>query len=364
MYAILRQNRPKRTHSGGTNTMPTTVSRRALNLALALTVTATLLPAASALAADPVKVGVLRFISSGGLFLAKEKGYFTAEGIDAELVFFEAAQPIAVAVASGDVGFGVTAITGGTLNLAGKGALKMVASQGAERKGFKGNAIIVSNEAYAKGITSLDKLAGSSVAITQIGSSHHYMMGQIAAAQKFDLSKVTLKPLQGIPNMLAALKTNQVDAALTPPQFAKPMLDKGEAKLLAYFSDVADYQYGAMFASPKLVTDKADLVTRFVRAYQKGNAEYVKAFLRMDAKGEAAVDDETKAAASLIAKHIYPNDAVEVAVPKLTASAVYVDASAKLDPAEIDRQIAWYKAEKLVGDTVDSKAFVDTSFAK
>jgi NitT/TauT family transport system substrate-binding protein len=344
--------------------MHTLVSRRAVSRALTLTAAVALMPTPSAQAADPVKVGVLRFISSGGLFLAEEKGYFSAEGLDVELVFFEAAQPIAIAVASGDVGFGVTAITGGTLNLAGKGALKMIASQGAERKGFKGNAIIVSNEAFAKGITSLDKLAGSSVAITQIGSSHHYMMGQIAAAQKFDLSKITLKPLQGIPNMLAALKTNQVDAALTPPQFAKPMLDKGEAKLLSYFSDVADYQYGAVFAAPKLVSDKADLVTRFVRAYQKGNADYAKAFLRLNSKGDPVVDDDTKAAASLIAKHIYPNDAADIAVPKLTASAVYVDASGKLDPAEIDRQIAWYKAEKLVAETVDSKTFVDTSFAK
>jgi NitT/TauT family transport system substrate-binding protein len=346
--------------------MQITLNRRALSmgLGLAFTVMSASLPATYAQAADAVKVGVLRFISSGGLFLAKEKGYFAAEGLDVDLVFFEAAQPIAVAVASGDVGFGVTAITGGTLNLAGKGALKMVASQGAERRGFKGNAIIVSNEAYAKGLTSLDKLAGSSVAINQIGSSHHYMMGQIAAALKFDLSKVTLKPLQGIPNMLAALKTNQVDAALTPPQFAKPMIEKGEAKLLAYFSDVADYQYGAVFASPKLVADKADLVSRFVRAYQKGNADYAKAFLRTDAKGDPVVDDDTKSAASLIARHIYPNDAVDAAVPKLTSSAVFIDASAKLDPAEIDRQIAWYKSEKLVAETVDSKAFVDTSFAK
>jgi NitT/TauT family transport system substrate-binding protein len=344
--------------------MPTSFNRRAFNAGLAMAVTATTLRPQPVRAADAVKVGILRFVSSGGLFLAKEKGFFAAEGLDVDLVFFDAAQPIAVAVASGDVAFGVTAITGGTLNLAGKGALKMVASQGAERKGFKGNALIVSNEAYARGITSLAKLAGASVAITQIGSSHHYMMGQIAAAENFDLSKITLKPLQGIPNMLAALKTNQVDAALTPPQFAKPMLDKGEARLLAYFSDVADYQYGAVFAAPKIVSEKADLVTRFVRAYQKGNADYAKAFLRLDAGGDAVVDDAARAAAALIAKHIYPNDAIEAAVPKLVASAVYVDASAKLNPAEIDRQIAWYKSEKLVADSVDSKAFVDTSFAK
>ena len=49
-----------------------------------------------AAAADKVAVGVLRFVSSGGLYLAVERRYFTAEGIEIDLRFFEAAQPIAV----------------------------------------------------------------------------------------------------------------------------------------------------------------------------------------------------------------------------------------------------------------------------
>jgi len=46
---------------------------------------------APAAAQDKVSVGVLRFVSSGGLFVAYEKGYFKAEGLDVELKFFEAA---------------------------------------------------------------------------------------------------------------------------------------------------------------------------------------------------------------------------------------------------------------------------------
>lgn len=68
----------------------------------------------AAAAADKVSVGALRFVSSGGLFLAVERGYFQAEGIQVDLKFFEAAQPIAVAIASGDIQFGVTALTAGT----------------------------------------------------------------------------------------------------------------------------------------------------------------------------------------------------------------------------------------------------------
>lgn len=43
--------------------------------------------------------------------------------------------------------------------------------------------MVASNEAFAKGLTSVDKLAGKSVGITQVGSSFHYQIGQIATAK-------------------------------------------------------------------------------------------------------------------------------------------------------------------------------------
>ena len=86
----------------------------------------------AARAADKVTVGVLRFVSSGPLFLAVERGYFKDQGIEVDLKYFEAAQPIAVAVVSGDVDYGVTAFTGGFYNLAGQGQLKIIAAQSKE----------------------------------------------------------------------------------------------------------------------------------------------------------------------------------------------------------------------------------------
>lgn len=259
-------------------------------------------PGLSARAADAVSVGVLRFVSSGGLFLAQEMGFFRDAGIAAEFVYFDAAQPIAVAIASGDIGFGATAITGGTLNLAAKGVLKVVASQGAERKGYKGSALLVSKPALARGVTSLARLAGASVAITQVGSSQHYMLGQIAAAERIDMKAITIRPLQSISNMVASIRSGQVDATILPPQFARPMLERGEVQLLAYLSDVADYQYGALFAATKLASAQPELARRFVQAYQKGDAAYAAALLRRDDQGNLVVDDQARAAARMLVR--------------------------------------------------------------
>jgi NitT/TauT family transport system substrate-binding protein len=339
------------------------ISRRGFAGLGAAGLAAMVLPGRAA-AADKVAVGVLRFVSSGGLFIAKERGYFAAEGIDPDLQFFEAAQPIAVAIASGDLQFGLTALTAGTFNLAAKGALKVVASQGMEKKGVKGNALIASNEAYAKGFNAFEKLPGTAIAITQVGSSFHYQMGQIAAAKGFDLAKVEMKPLQTLPNMMAAVKSNQVDGALIAPHLARGMIDRGEAKLIGWFSDLAEYQFGALFVATKVATGNRDLTERFVRAYQKGMADYAAAFMRVDAAGERLFDDAAKATAALVAKHVYPSEAAETAAPKVFAAAVAVDERARVDLADLERQVAWMKTEKLVGADVDAKGFVDISFAK
>ena len=93
------------------------VGRAFGRLALAATLAALAVTAASSdgHCETPLKakIGVLRLSSSAPVFIAQDKGYFRDAGLDIELKFFDAAQPIAVATASGDVDFGVTAFTEG-----------------------------------------------------------------------------------------------------------------------------------------------------------------------------------------------------------------------------------------------------------
>ncbi len=318
--------------------------------------------AAPARAADKVSVGVLRFVSSGGLFLAVVRGHFREQGIEAELKFFEAAQPIAVAVVSGDVQFGLTAITAGSLNLAGKGGLRVIASQGAERKGFTGNILVASNAAFARGITAPENLAGASVAITQVGSSFHYQLGQIAAAKGFALDRITMKPLQSIPNVVAAVRTSQVDAAILPPHIATPLAAHGDIHLIATLSDIGDYQYGALFTAPKLIGADRPLVERFVRAYRRGLTDYADALLRHSANGQRIDDATALRAAEQIGAYVYPSDPPAEAARKVIDSAVYCDPTGRIDSADIARQIAWYKQQKLVDAGVSADTVIDTSF--
>ncbi len=328
----------------------------------ALAAGAAILVAAPAAAQEKVAVGALRFVSNGALFLAVEKGYFRDEGLDVDLKFFDAAQPIAVAAISGDIDLGVTAFTGGLFNIAGKGALMIIAAQAKEQHGYEGNNILVSNAAWDKGLRRLEDLPGHSLAITQVGSSFHYQIGQIARLKGFDLKSVALKPLQSLGNMAAALKGGQVDAVIIAPHLAHMLLASHDAKLLGLYSDLDEYQFGALFAAPRAVVARRPMVEKFVRAYRKGAETFHAALLRRGPDGARVSDETSRAAAALIAKYVYPGEAPDKAAALVEASTFYVDPQARLDVADIERQVAWYKSQGLVDAAADPRNFIDLSF--
>ena len=157
-------------------------------------------------AADAVKVAVLRFVSSGPIFIAQEKGYFAAEGLDVTFKFFDAAQPVAVAIASGDADFGATGFTAGLFNIAAKGAFEDHRCAVLRGERVEGSAILASQKAFGAGLVDAGKLEGRSFGLTQTGSSFHYMIGRVTAASGVDLSAIVLKPLQSVGNVVGALK--------------------------------------------------------------------------------------------------------------------------------------------------------------
>src|SRR5258708_5782514 len=182
----------------------TVLARLALVGLLAWTVTGV------ARADEPLKatIGVLRLSSSAPVFIAQDKGYFREAGLDIDLKFFDAAQPIAVAVTSADIDFGITAFTAGLYNLAGKDTLKVIGGMSRERAGYPLIGYFASNNAYAAGLKTPKDLAGKRVAVTQVGSSFHYSLGLLADG-KAPLNDTT-KPLLEIIAKYTNLPVEQV----------------------------------------------------------------------------------------------------------------------------------------------------------
>jgi NitT/TauT family transport system substrate-binding protein len=297
----------------------TMMAKAVRNLAASALLSAALMSNASAQTALKAKVGVLRLSSSAPVFIAQDKGYFKEAGLDIDLKFFDAAQPIAVAVTSGDVDFGVTAFTAG--------------------------------------LYTPKDLAGKRIAVTQVGSSFHYSLGLLADKYGFKLSDVKVLPLQSLSNAAAALKGETVDAALLPVSTARTLMDADGAKLLGWVGDETPWQLGAVFASPKTLADKA-LVTKFLSVLARADREYHDVILTSVVDGKAPINDKTKPLLEIIAK--YTNLPLE----QVVGNCAYIDPDGKLDVKNVANQIAWLQEQGFVDKGFDANAIIANEYVK
>jgi NitT/TauT family transport system substrate-binding protein len=302
------------------------------------------------------KVGVLRLSSSAPVFIAQDKGYFRDAGLDIELKFFDAAQPIAVATTSGDVDFGVTAFTAGLYNLAGKGTLKVVGGMSREKAGYPLIGYFASNKAYAAGLKTPKDLAGKRIAVTQVGSSFHYSLGLLADKYGFKLGETKVLPMQSLSNAAAALKGETVDAALLPVSTARKLMDDNGAKLLGWVGDETPWQLGAVFASTRTLANKT-LVTKLLGALDRADREYHDVILAAVKDGKAQINDRTRPLLGIIAK--YTNLPVE----QVVGNCAYIDPDGKLDVKDVANQINWLQGQGFVDrgfgvDAITARDFV------
>src|SRR6516164_9423601 len=325
----------------------------------ALVCVAILAASAMARAEEPLKakIGVLRLQSSAPVFIAEDKGYFRDAGLNVELKFFDAAQPIAVATTAGDVDVGVTAFTAGLYNLAGKGTLKVIGGMSREKAGYPLIGYFASNNAYAAGLKTPKDLAGKRIAVTQVGSSFHYSLGLLADKYGFKLADVKIVPLQSLSNAAAALKGETVDAALLPVSTARKLMDDGGAKLLGWVGDETPWQLGAVFASPKTLANKT-LVTKLLSALERADREYHDVVLSTVKDGKAEVKEQTKPLLEIIAK--YTNLSVE----QVAGNCAYVDPDGKLDVKNVDNQIKWLQGQGFVDKGFGVDAIIAKDFVK
>ncbi|GHF33794.1 ABC transporter substrate-binding protein [Seohaeicola zhoushanensis] len=334
----------------------TTFTRRG---ALGLAGGAAVLPllGTPALANTKLTVGALRFTSHAASFVAFERGYFADEGLDVEFKFFEAAQPMAVAIASGDADFGVTSITGGLISLAEKGAAKVIAGALMEEKGIDGQMILASNEAHAAGLTSPKALDGKSFAVTQAGSSFHYMGAKIAAAEGVNIS---YKPLQKVGAIIGALKSGQVDAWTIVPHIGKALVGAKAVSQIGMVADyLPDYQVTTVFTSANNAANERAKTEAFLRAFSKGAADFNAALV--DKTLDAAGQEEM---VKLIHKYVYEDQPYEKAAKSIINGAMRLNKDSALNMGSVQDQVDWFKSEGLVKDSITTEMLVDPSYVQ
>lgn len=314
-------------------------------LAAFVLIAAVITPAA---AAERVTVATTRDTQNGALFLAALRGYIQAEGIDLAMQAYPSPKAVAQALAAGRADFGLARFTATAFNLAGTGAIKVIAAQVREKADHEGDVVVAANGAYRAGLHAYQNLANKAVALTKLGSVYHYQLGQIARLKNFKLSTVTVMPLHTLDAVAAAVINGQVDAAILPSRYGRSLLASGQAQIIGWYSELDEQQLGALFASPKTLANRPEIVTKFLKAYRRGAADYAAVMSHYGLGGKLVSNVKSRKAAAEIARYVYPGTPRAAAVTAVEQGAYYMDAEARLDSADLARQFDWFKAQGLV----------------
>lgn len=299
-----------------------------------------------------VKVGVLRLSSTAPIFIGMDKGFFEVEGIKVDPVWFKAAQPIAVATASGDVEVGATGLTAGLYNSIAQGMkISIVADKGREWPGYKLTAIIVDADQWKAGLRELKDLKGKRVGITQIGSTFHYILGNLLEKKGMSLNDVKVVPLGSVASMRDTVISHQIESAFLVQPFVTAVEMSQAANVLLWVGDHLPYQIAANFYGEKLMKNRL-LAISFMKGYIRSCRYYYDHALM---KKEGPRYQEIL---NIISKYTEEKtDAVALALP-------YMDRNGELYSEDIQKQLDWYHRNGMVSKKMSSSEMVDLSFWK
>jgi len=150
-----------------------------------------------------IKLGAIGAVSDAGIFIAQEKGYFTDEGLDVELVGFKAAPQILPAIATGEVQVSGSAVTPALFNAFARGiGMKLVADKGQVAKGFGFAAIVIRSD-LTDTVKDFKDLKGRKFAVMGKGVSSTAQLGKALELGGIEPSEVEFVEL-GLPEMVAS----------------------------------------------------------------------------------------------------------------------------------------------------------------
>ena len=165
-----------------------------------------------------IRVGLVRLISSGPIFIAEAKNYFEKVNLDVELKYFADGALAMPALVAGELDLTASTLNAGLFNAVSKGApYKLILDRGIEKPGSGSMTIVASNAMHEAGYTSTDKaklLKGKKIAIQAPGSIDQYLFGRAAEKAGLDPTK-DLDWSSGMPypDMIKLMGAGQADAA-------------------------------------------------------------------------------------------------------------------------------------------------------
>jgi NitT/TauT family transport system substrate-binding protein len=233
-----------------------------------------------AFSADLMRVGDGPFITGGGFFIARDKGYFEKMGITIESKHYNDGSLAMPSMIAGELEITNLPAAANLFNSVAKGApLVVILDWGHNRPGRAYTAISVTQELYDQGIQSLAdfaKLKGKRIGVGALGSINQY---NVAKA----LERAGLDPARDVqwiinvpqPDLMRMLGQKQVDVTDLAYQFGFFAQNNKWGPIVATGDQIApNGQIAAYVARKDFVDKNRDTMVRFAVAYLQGVREF------------------------------------------------------------------------------------------
>ena len=210
-----------------------------------------------------VKVGYATMSGGFGSFwVAKEKGFFDEQGLDAELLYIRTT-------------VGLQALSSGDVDVIGTGCAEIFE---ANRKGYENRVVanLYENNLYllasSKDITDPKMLAGKAIAVNRIGDTGHMSVRFALRRLGVDPDKITYVQVGSTPERFSALSKGAVAGAVQVGSLKSLVLQSGLNVLL----DLQGKEYpnclGGIGFQAAAIQKTPKMVDALLRAIVKGNA--------------------------------------------------------------------------------------------
>lgn len=215
------------------------------------------------------KLGYMKIVDNAAMFMAMEKGFFKAEGLQLDAVPLAGGAPIINGVTSGDLQFGWSNVISIYQAHVEGFDFKLIAGGATNVRGSnESHAIIVSKDSPIK---SAKDLEGKTVAVNTLNNIVHLMAMAWVDKNGGNSSKIKFVEIP-FPQMEPAIVAGKVDAISVHEPFAAVAARRPETRVLSNpWGDVLPkFLIASWFASEKWIQKNKETAQAFVRAINRG----------------------------------------------------------------------------------------------
>ncbi len=292
-----------------------------------------------------LSVGFVPISIYAPVFLAYEKGYYDAQGLDVTLEPLAGGADLVALTASGQLQATAAGAGPAFWNAAAQGLpLSLIAPGHAEGVPVATPLMISKRNCESGAITSVADLRGKRVAVNAPGATE-YWLAQALSTGGLTLDDIDFQTLP-FPDAVIALDTGALDASMIGEPLATKAEQEGIAVRLSSDFPVQGVQPTAILANSEFGSDNPEAMTGFVVAYMHATRDLANGGFT-DPENLAIIEQYTGVPAELISRAVPPVYAVngEIDVDGLNALQIFFRDRGQLvydeniDPeAVIDRQ--------------------------